>query len=74
MSEIKFVRPTCLVLAIPMALLAIVLRADERGGNKTNDQFTVKGNRTPICPAGGTYTYNAMGADPECSVPGHALR
>ena len=212
MSEIKFAWPTRLVLAVPMALLAIVLRADEKDGNKTNDQFTVKltdgssiickpkldslpfktsfaeiniplqtvealtldhnanvvtlsllngdrlqgqclladmavvsmlgdlkiplthiaevittlkrepvfkdtpqrrnacinnlrqidsgkeqwalanrigdneqadisgvneyikGNRTPICPAGGTYTYNAMGADPECSVPGHALR
>jgi hypothetical protein len=27
----------------------------------------------PHCPAGGTYTINAVGQPPECSVPGHKL-
>ncbi|MCK5850235.1 MAG: hypothetical protein KAH23_04910 [Kiritimatiellae bacterium] len=26
------------------------------------------------CPAGGTYTINSMNKNPECTVPGHALR
>ena len=34
----------------------------------------IKGNSTPICPAGGTYTYNTIGANPQCNVPGHSLR
>jgi Tfp pilus assembly protein PilE len=28
----------------------------------------VKGNTTPICPAGGTYNYGKVGSWPECSV------
>ena len=28
----------------------------------------------PACPAGGTYTLNAVGELPSCSVPGHALQ
>ena len=27
----------------------------------------------PVCPAGGTYTLNAVGELPSCSVPGHVL-
>ena len=27
----------------------------------------------PVCPAGGTYTINAVGVPPTCSVPGHVL-
>ena len=27
----------------------------------------------PVCPQGGTYTINAVGKPPECSIPGHAL-
>jgi len=27
----------------------------------------------PSCPAGGTYTINAVGVPPTCSIPGHAL-
>jgi uncharacterized protein (DUF3084 family) len=27
----------------------------------------------PMCPSGGTYTINAVGVPPTCSVPGHAL-
>jgi len=36
----------------------------------------IKGNTTPVCPASGTYTYQAMGTDPSCSVTSpnaHAL-
>jgi hypothetical protein len=29
--------------------------------------------RIPHCPAGGTYTINAVGDPPQCSVPGHEL-
>jgi len=28
----------------------------------------IKGETTPTCPAGGTYTYNAVGTNPSCSV------
>ena len=27
----------------------------------------------PVCPAGGTYTINAVGVLPTCSIPGHVL-
>jgi type II secretory pathway pseudopilin PulG len=30
----------------------------------------LKGSATPICPAGGTYTYNAVGRPPGCSRHG----
>jgi len=38
----------------------------------------IKGQTTPICPAGGTYTYGAVGTDPACSLDtvaegGHTL-
>ena len=29
--------------------------------------------KTPTCPAGGSYTYGAIGTDPACSVTDHAL-
>ncbi len=29
--------------------------------------------RWPVCPAGGTYTINAVGERPVCSIPGHRL-
>lgn len=44
-------------------------QVDIRGVNEY-----IKGNRTPICPSGGKYTYSITGVDPQCSVPGHALR
>lgn len=31
------------------------------------------GNKLPMCPSGGTYTLNAVGQEPTCSYPGHAL-
>jgi hypothetical protein len=33
----------------------------------------IKGNKTPICPQGGTYTYGKMNESPTCSIPGHSL-
>jgi len=27
----------------------------------------------PVCPSGGTYTINAVGIPPTCSIPGHVL-
>lgn len=30
----------------------------------------IKGNQTPVCAAGGTYKYNPVGKDPECSKHG----
>ena len=30
-------------------------------------------SQLPHCPAGGTYTINAVGQPPECSIPGHKL-
>jgi len=33
----------------------------------------LKGGVLPVCPGGGTYTINAVGLPPTCSVPGHAL-
>lgn len=28
----------------------------------------IKGNTTPTCPAGGSYTYNVIGTNPVCSI------
>src|ERR1700712_3233301 len=33
----------------------------------------IKGNATPKCPAGGTYTYGNVDAPPTCSIDGHSL-
>jgi prepilin-type N-terminal cleavage/methylation domain-containing protein len=33
----------------------------------------VKGNTTPVCPAGGDYTYNVVGTNPVCNIDGHEL-
>ncbi len=33
----------------------------------------LKNGQLPICPAGGAYTFNAVGKDPACSVPNHRL-
>jgi chromosome segregation ATPase len=33
----------------------------------------LKGNVFPVCPGGGTYTINAVGVPPTCSIPGHVL-
>jgi len=33
----------------------------------------LKGGVFPTCPGGGTYTINAVGVAPTCSIPGHAL-
>jgi predicted Zn finger-like uncharacterized protein len=33
----------------------------------------VKDKRIPVCPAGGTYKFNAVGQPPACSIPQHEL-
>ncbi|HXR04468.1 MAG TPA: hypothetical protein VN836_07150 [Verrucomicrobiae bacterium] len=33
----------------------------------------LKGGTFPVCPGGGTYTINAVGLPPTCSIPGHVL-
>jgi prepilin-type N-terminal cleavage/methylation domain-containing protein len=33
----------------------------------------IKGQTTPLCPAGGTYSYNVIDTPPGCSIPGHTL-
>jgi hypothetical protein len=42
--------------------------ADEGGVNATLGNLF-----RPVCPSGGRYTYGPVGANPACSVPGHAL-
>jgi hypothetical protein len=49
-------------------------------GKKNGDEASIpgisqyiKGNKLPVCPQGGTYKVNAIGANPECSFPGHQL-
>ena len=49
--------------------------------NKTEDAIPTaqdllpyfKDGVVPVCPSGGTYTINAVGQAPTCSIPGHAL-
>lgn len=33
----------------------------------------LKGGTTPVCPAGGSYTYNPIGINPTCNITGHEL-
>ena len=33
----------------------------------------IKGATTPACPAGGSYSYNAVDSSPTCSITGHTL-
>ena len=39
----------------------------------TMDDLKLYLGKIPHCPAGGTYTINAVGQPPECSIPGHKL-
>lgn len=45
----------------------------DKAGAKSIVNTYIKGNTTPECTAGGTYKYNPIGENPECSVPGHEL-
>ena len=40
---------------------------------QTEVEEYIKNQKTPICPAGGTYTFNAVGINPLCGVAGHTL-
>jgi len=47
-------------------------------GKKSTDTPTMDDlkpylGKIPHCPAGGTYTINAVGQPPECSIPDHKL-
>ena len=35
--------------------------------NKVLVNMYIKGNTTPLCPSGGTYSYNLVGQNPTCS-------
>ncbi len=45
------------------------------GAQETAVLAYVKGNVVPDCPANGTYTFNAVGSEPTCSLSasGHTL-
>lgn len=51
--------------------------AEKLGDNDLVDESVankyIKGNTTPLCPAGGRYSYRRIGESPRCSVPGHRL-
>ena len=34
----------------------------------------LKGNKTPLCPGGGTYTINVVDSDITCSISSHVLQ
>src|SRR5215204_6533238 len=42
-------------------------------GKETEIEQYIKGTKAPICPASGTYTYNAIDTPPTCSVATHTL-
>jgi len=47
------------------------MAATKTDGDTTNvgsvDAY-IKGNTTPKCPGGGTYTYNNIGTNPRCNI------
>jgi prepilin-type N-terminal cleavage/methylation domain-containing protein len=42
-------------------------------GKETEIEQYIKGTKTPICPAGGTYAYLAVDTPPTCTVTTHTL-
>jgi hypothetical protein len=40
--------------------------------NESNVNEYIKGG-LPVCPSGGTYTYNIVSENPTCEITGHAL-
>ena len=42
--------------------------ADQQVPTTTVVDTYIKGTTTPICPAGGTYTYNNIGTNPTCNI------
>jgi len=41
--------------------------------NQAEVDAYIKGQTTPLCPAGGNYTYNNVDVDPVCDVTDHVL-
>ena len=39
----------------------------------TNINLYIKGNTTPTCPAGGSYTYSTVDNNPTCNITGHTI-
>ena len=44
---------------------------DQAVVNQVNEYL--RGNRTPVCPANGKYTYHPIGRNPTCDCPGHKM-
>ena len=40
---------------------------------ESNVNEYIKGEGVPICPSGGTYTYNQVSVDPDCEITGHDM-
>lgn len=41
------------------------------GSGVTTDEVDAYMKAAPVCPAGGTYTYNAIGTEADCNITGH---
>jgi hypothetical protein len=48
-------------------------KSKKDGDVPTKDDLLPYLRKWPTCPSGGTYTINAVGEPPTCSVPGHVL-
>jgi prepilin-type N-terminal cleavage/methylation domain-containing protein len=54
------------------AALAYKLAESSSIGTDSVNEY-LKNNVTPVCPAGGNYTYGAIGTNPVCDVTGHTF-
>jgi hypothetical protein len=48
-------------------------KGKKEGDIPTQEDLLPYLRKWPVCPAGGTYTINAIGEQPTCSIPGHKL-
>lgn len=42
-----------------------------QGSDVVDSEINAYMKATPVCPAGGSYTYNKVGTDADCDVAGH---
>jgi prepilin-type N-terminal cleavage/methylation domain-containing protein len=54
------------------AALAYKLSESSSIGTDSVNEY-LKNNVTPVCPAGGTYTYGPIGTNPVCTITGHTF-